>query len=218
MTIQELEEELRKKKFEAKKKAWEDWHTEGRRVLDKMIGKAFIWKNSKETATLFKVISYDVQGVHGCSHPGYFVVKTEGYFTIRCASWSSAFTFPTGDGRFGTFPVIAVNKKKKSENISMLEYVSRTLGDSCSLEDSRLVTIGRYGQKPDGRTDSDIWACLKDVPERSVREEIIGLMGYEISDELYREMRAIAMSIAETVANFWELHKEEIENAPRFNP
>jgi hypothetical protein len=57
--VQELQKQLRVAEYEESKKAWLEWYEQGKRFLDSVVGKCFLWKSGGRDTTsffMFKVI------------------------------------------------------------------------------------------------------------------------------------------------------------------
>jgi hypothetical protein len=215
--VQELQKQLRVAEYEESKKAWLEWYEQGKRFLDSVVGKCFLWKSGGRDTTsffMFKVIGYKTVGmIPSTVHPGFFEVETDGYFEINRANYSFRRNSPAGDA-FGTFPLTYRKKGGNREVVSNLNYDKTSLNKCCCVNNSRVTTYGYYKlDKPDDFESGEMYLPR---PRKSVREEMIGLGVYEADENLYNEAKALADEFALRTRELWGKYQKQIEEAQYF--
>lgn len=219
--IRELEQQIANIKKEESKEAWRIWHKEGKDFLNNIVGKCFLSLGHKDSFMMFKVLKYEVQGVWEITdHPGYYIIHTEGYFTVNKANWSSKIDINNSNGSpYGTFSLINTSKNSKTTDVSALQYKEQSLKNSCSVSDNRIVTIGRFNvpkKENNFKIDYDTWICNQPKPETSVQNEFFGLFIYECPEEFYNEAKQIVDKLKIDTFNLWKKYQTTLDTVKRY--
>lgn len=216
-TIQELKNKIVLLERQDSENAWKEWYDKGKMFLEGLVGRCFIYSTSG-FIQVFKVVGIKSQGVWTSRTPGYFEMKTEGYFTIHSAKYdfSERFSIPYPEkSPYGTFgverPKFSVKDKR---TLSQLHYKGQSLNETCCVTTSRVAKLGRYVEK-DGEIKYSEYAVCKPKPEKSVKDEFFGMGVYEVDPKLYNDALDIANKIASMTDEFWNKHEGTLKDAKR---